>query len=200
MWRAIIKLYNSGCNESAKQMVKRIFEGIIITVFGGLFLALIEYFSEYTPLSSIWRTITFAFYKTWQCFTDSYAVPGYMWVVIIALVTYALSHLIRNFIPYKKLTRKNYTKDTIKGVVWRWSWYFKEPIKLIPYCKTCDLELERYTFTENPSRFSQYTDSVGLECTSCDFSIEFPGHDNVRYPAELAKKEIERRAREKFGE
>ena len=174
---------------------KAIATGIVATVSGGIFLALILP-SARGLLAAVASAGATVFTWAWTPLTASYPIPG--WVVIIGgiFVLVALMRFLRKLVA--AAPHLGYNEDMIDGAKWRWSWTNKEISRPVGFCPICDAQLVCME-----DHFSQNREFV---CERCPPDQNLPGLTTFRVVATISanscygahgaiEREILRRAR-----
>ncbi|WP_279464802.1 hypothetical protein [Aeromonas dhakensis] len=133
----------------------------------------------------------------WKTLTNSYALPGWVWLILFVL---ALVGTLAIFLEFKGkkggLEYKNYIEDSMLGAKWRWSWVGDQVSDIWCFCPRCDATL---VYDDSSCR-NIYADirKTNFICENCGNNVvtSVTG-GNVDYAIGVAEREVSRRVRTK---
>lgn len=172
---------------------KSIRNGAIASVIAGVVLLAIPVLREYVFnfFAWIWVGIVWC----WDAFFVSYALPGWVWLVVIVLAIIGLVNIylaIRG--ESKQPEFKSYVEDYIQGAKWRWDWVGNQISNVWCFCPRCDATL----VYDDSSRRNYLSDvrKTDFICENCGHTVvtSIAGGDKD-YAISAIRREIDRRIR-----
>ena len=176
-----------------KNSIKNIRNGVIATVIGGIVLFAIP--------KDIWsKTFQLAIFCLnwlWQKLTTTYALPGWLLIIILILSIVSIVNIIlrmKSNLNPENPEYYSYTEDFLFGAKWRWQWVDNCISSLWCYCPDCDGSLV-YSY-QNFNDFMPGEKKTKFLCENCNKSVVsiIKGGDEL-YALKRVEREIARRIR-----
>ena len=125
---------------------KTIRNGVIITVLGGVILAIVTSSTVRTWISCLLQCIWSGIKWCFEAIMASYSFPGWAWLIIFSLSGIGVINIYLAFRENHdngstEPVFKSYTTDMIFGARWRWEWSGNDISEIWCYCPTCDATL-----------------------------------------------------------
>lgn len=175
----------------SESSLKTIRNGSIASVIGGVVLLSIPVLRGYFVTFSNW--IWSLLIRCWKALLESYAVPGWIWLIIGVLAIIGIIAIFSSLRSAPEPEFKSYVTDMIFGAQWRWCWAGNQISDLWCYCPTCDATLVYNDSSCRGLYGSHHTDFI---CENCgDQVVSKVAGGNKGYAVGAAEREIHRRIR-----
>lgn len=170
----------------SEKSVKIIRGSLIALLVITLIVALVEPLRVYVITQSLW--IWQLTVKAWFAVMDSYALPGWAWILLLILALYGLIRICLSIFTELRSEAHRYTEDHLLGAVWRWRWRRGSIRDLWCFCPDCDSEL---VYDGRDTREFK----TDFNCENCDHKMVTTIGGDVSYAKSVVEREIKRRVR-----